>query len=64
MVTCSQRDCAATCGSDKWARIRAVSEGWFFRKDGTEQWCPSHLPSWVQQWRANRRKKVGNDAPK
>ena len=50
-VSCSQADCDATVKNHRWGKIKA--EGWFFQRDG-QAWCPTHVPEWVAEWRANR----------
>ncbi len=32
--------------NNKWARIHAHAEGWYFMKDG-RSFCPRHRPSWA-----------------
>lgn len=36
----------------KWDEIRAAEKGWFFQHDG-KAFCPTHVPDWVPQWRAD-----------
>lgn len=57
MHECSYPGCKVTAPSHKWGTIKAWNEGWFFSKDGSGKWCPSHLPSWVAKWRARNVRK-------
>lgn len=53
---CSERECDATHEDHRWGRTKAHSEGWFYQKDGTI-WCPTHVPDWVNAWRARQKAK-------
>lgn len=59
MAKCSEPKCTAECKDHKWGRMKAQRDGWFFKMDGTEQWCPDHVPSWVHGWRARNRQDDG-----
>lgn len=43
-------DCSATHKSDYWNNIKASKEGWFSLKSNKD-YCPLHVPSWVENWR-------------
>lgn len=51
---CAVKDCLATYKSHKWGQIKAGDEGWFFTKEN-EAFCPAHVPSWVEEWRAKKK---------
>jgi hypothetical protein len=53
-VRCSANGCTVTHPGDKFASIRAKDAGWFHRRDGSEAFCPEHLPDWVVSWRARK----------
>ena len=46
--------CPKTFKDHHWGRVEATNKGWFFKRDETGQWCPAHLPEWVEEWRARR----------
>lgn len=48
---CSADECERSFKNHRWGRIKA--QGWFQQKDG-RNWCPDHLPPWVEAWRARR----------
>lgn len=52
-MTCSICGKTSEHGNHKFGNIRANADGWFQQKDGTA-FCPSHVPAWVQPWRARR----------
>jgi hypothetical protein len=52
--TCANKECTNSFADDRWGTIRAGQEGWFIQQDGTV-WCPSHIPTWVSQWRHARK---------
>lgn len=49
-VECSHPGCEERFADHKWGSIQQA-EGWFVKKDGSEAWCPKHLPAWVGPWR-------------
>lgn len=53
-LRCSGPGCDDTCGNNKWAKIAAHEQGWFFERSGAV-WCPEHLPDWVEPWRIEQR---------
>ncbi len=56
LITCSASDCDATYKDHHWGHKAAQREGWFIQKDGAS-WCPSHVPEWVELWRAEQAKR-------
>jgi hypothetical protein len=52
VLKCSEPTCDKTIKNHMWGKIKA--EGWFFQKDD-KQWCPDHIPDWVEEWRARRK---------
>ena len=48
---CTHENCDAQYRDDKWGKIRAQNQSWFFQKTG-EAWCPKHIPDWVEKCRA------------
>lgn len=52
--TCSFEGCDNSFKGHSWAAIRAHDGGWFRQKNG-DNWCPEHIPAWVDGWRKKRR---------
>lgn len=52
-LSCSEVGCEAAVRDHYWGKTRAFGAGWFFQKDGTN-WCPEHIPLWVDEWRSRR----------
>ena len=50
---CAVEECEAQFDDHYWGKVKAGDEGWFFQKDGTN-WCPLHIPDWVEAWRRNK----------
>lgn len=50
---CNESSCDRKTKTDKFNKIRAAEQGWFFQKDGSI-WCPDHVPGWVASWRAKQ----------
>jgi hypothetical protein len=49
---CDGKDCQARTKIERWAMIRAgTAEGWFFRRDDTQQLCFNHLTPGIIRWR-------------
>ena len=53
MIVCNQEGCKASIQDDRWSKTRASD--WFFMRDG-RAYCPAHIPSWVQNYRARKAK--------
>jgi hypothetical protein len=53
LAYCNVPECEASFPDHRWGAIRATGDGWFIGRDGTA-WCPAHVPSWVERWRARR----------
>jgi hypothetical protein len=54
---CSKQGCEAKFKAHRWGSIKD-GEGWFVKKDGSEAWCPDHLPAWVGPWREKQAAKM------
>lgn len=53
VLTMKCYQCDATVKNNKWARVRAHDQGWFFSYDGWAA-CPIHIPAWVSEWRRRK----------
>lgn len=51
-VFCQHEGCMANHADHAWGHIKA--DGWFHSRDGTQAFCPQHLPDWVAGWRAQQ----------
>jgi hypothetical protein len=51
-VKCAR--CPRTAPGDKWGRIRASGQGWFFSREEDAAYCPDHIPDWVAGWRKRK----------
>ena len=51
VIRCSHEGCKARIKSHAWGKIKS---GWFFQKDDN-QYCPEHIPEWVEAWRARKK---------
>lgn len=51
---CSHKGCRKRYRNDRWSKIEAHDKGWMMQKNG-DNWCPGHLPDWVEEWRKNRK---------
>lgn len=51
LLHCSEEGCEQTCRTHRWAKTKS---GWFQSRDGVLNYCPSHIPDWVAQWRARQ----------
>ena len=59
VLRCVHDGCDRYYPNNKWASIKAHSEGWFVHKDETDIYCPDHLPTWVPQWRDKQARERG-----
>lgn len=55
LTRCTAPSCTASIANHAWGHIKAA--GWFFQKDG-QQFCPDHVPDWVESWRASKATKA------
>lgn len=53
-VPCSHSGCKNRAPDHRWSDNTVAGKGWFHKKDGSEHWCPEHLPEWVGPWRAKQ----------
>ena len=51
---CDKTECENDYFPDKWGKIEAQKQGWFFGKNPIVAWCPEHIPDWVAEWRLRR----------
>jgi hypothetical protein len=49
VVLCSHDGCSNGTKVNRWAKIRAQDEGWYFQRNGS-LWCPEHRPSFAPAW--------------
>lgn len=52
-LRCSHPDCPRSVKNHRWGITKASD--WFFGKDG-KQYCPDHIPDWVEAWRKRKKK--------
>lgn len=52
---CDEPGCEASFRSNKWEKVRASDQGWFFSFRDETSWCPEHVPDWVPAWREGRK---------
>lgn len=53
LMYCSAPKCEESFPNHAWGSIKL--EGWFRQWNG-DNWCPKHIPDWVEGWRANKGK--------
>lgn len=53
-LKCSEPTCQATVSDHYHGRVEAHLGGWFFSRDKSSRWCPTHLPEWVPEYRAKK----------
>lgn len=46
MLLCDWVTCRREVAANKWAKIRAHGQGWYFSRNGGI-WCPDHRPEWA-----------------
>lgn len=49
---CSHPECSKTVKAHYWGQVKS---NWFFGKDD-KQYCPDHIPDWVEAWRKRKKK--------
>lgn len=49
VVPCSREGCTNATKINKWAKIKAQGEGWYFQRSG-RIWCVEHRPSFAPPW--------------
>lgn len=47
---CSVEGCTNSVPQGHWAKGR---ENWFFQRNG-DNFCPEHIPAWVEGWRKKK----------
>ena len=59
-VFCARRKdlgCPAQHPGGRHAAIQAHEEGWFQSKAEGQDYCPAHVPDWVEGWRAKQQER-------
>ena len=57
-VYCDVPGCTNRIKDHAWGHIKAPD--WFFSKEGPVS-CPDHIPWWVEEWRAKKKKEKENN---